>query len=432
MRLFFLCLICLAFKVNAQISTLSPMPEPVSNNAVSGATVGGVPHVFSFSGIDATKVWSGIHKKAFRYNVLTDQWDIIAPLPSGTGRIAAGASTVKNKIYIIGGYEVFANGGERSLNEVHIYDPETDTYLPDGRPIPVPIDDQVQAVYKDSLIFVVTGWSQNTNVRNVQIYDPAKDEWLSGTPVPNNSTYKAFGASGTILGDTLYYFGGARFGNNFPPSNFIRKGHINPDDPTDITWSAELNLNSVIYRPACINGDEQNIICLGGSNVTYNYNGIAYNGSGGVAPSGSSLIYSGGKLESDNWSGTFPKIMDFRGAAGIRGLSTKLITAGGMNENQQVTDTVYEYEYFTVSTKEPSEKELRIFPNPAFDEFRVIFEGKFSMTVFNLFGQKLINNQYVNIGTVSLKDLPEGTFFVKIENESGFEKTQKLIKLNSF
>ena len=79
-------------------------------------------------------------------------------------------------------------------------------------------------VYKDSLIYVVTGWSgsgfSGTNVANVQIYNPANDTWSVGTPVPNTNQYKAFGASGIIVEDTIYYFGGAKIsGFNFLPAN---------------------------------------------------------------------------------------------------------------------------------------------------------------------------------------------------------------------
>ena len=101
--------------------TLEPIPEPVSNNAVCAAMVDGVPHVYSFSGIDGTKLFSGIHKRAWSYNVDMEVWSDIPELPLGAGRIAAGASTVKNKIYIIGGYQVFSNGSEASFNNCLLY-----------------------------------------------------------------------------------------------------------------------------------------------------------------------------------------------------------------------------------------------------------------------------------------------------------------------
>jgi len=123
----------------------------ISNNAVCGGTQGGAQYVYSFGGIDSTKIWSGITKRSFRYDVAADTWTEIAPLPATLDNIAAAASTVQNKIYIIGGYNVSSGGGEISSNEVIIYNPETDVYETNVSAIPVPIDDHVQCVYKDSL-----------------------------------------------------------------------------------------------------------------------------------------------------------------------------------------------------------------------------------------------------------------------------------------
>jgi len=159
------------------ISPLADMPERVSNQAVTYADVKGNGFVYSFSGIDEMKLFSGIHKRAFKYDIENDSWETLAPLPSGNGRIAAGASSVKDKIYIIGGYEVFEDGGEISVDLVHVFDPATDTYLADATPIPVPIDDHIQAVWRDSLIYIVTGWSDVTNVPDVQIFNPSLNSW---------------------------------------------------------------------------------------------------------------------------------------------------------------------------------------------------------------------------------------------------------------
>ena len=234
---------------------LAPMPERVTNNAVTEAFVDGIPYVYSFSGIDSTKACGNPHLRSFRYNTVTDEWETIAPLPDPQGgKIAAGASTVGNKIYIIGGYHVAPNCGEISSEKTHIYDPETNTYLPDGAPIPVAIDDQVQGVWRDSLIYVITGWSNTTNVVNVQIYNPSTDTWSVGTPIPNEVEWRVFGASGSIIGDTIYFAGGAsRICNSnscFAPTATLRRGIINPDNPTEITWEGWENPAAQGYRMA--------------------------------------------------------------------------------------------------------------------------------------------------------------------------------------
>ena len=321
---------------------LDTMPFRISNNAVAGATLLGEPHVYSFCGIDTTKIYSGISNRAFRFNYITDTWDEIANTPNTLPLIAAAASTVKNKIYIIGGYHVYSNGSETSSNEVIIYNPELNIYESNGAAVPVPIDDQAQCVWRDSLIYVISGWSNTTNVTNVQIYNPALNSWAVGTPVPNLTTYKVFGSSGFILGDTIFYFGGASTGFNFPAGKVLRKGIINASDPTQITWSIEDDAPNNNYRSACLNY-ANSVYWVGGSATSYNYNGIAYNGSGGVAAMQQIMRYD---AYTQTWfarTGAPFSVMDLRGVAQVG--PTSWVICGGMKENQEVSNRTFLLEF---------------------------------------------------------------------------------------
>ncbi|MFT7614115.1 MAG: N-acetylneuraminic acid mutarotase, partial [Parvicellaceae bacterium] len=91
---------------------LPNMPGKTANNSVSEGDVSGVRHIYSFGGIDTTKLYTGIHQNAFRYNTVIQIWDSIPSLPDTLGKIASGASTVNNIIYIFGGYHVLAGGSE--------------------------------------------------------------------------------------------------------------------------------------------------------------------------------------------------------------------------------------------------------------------------------------------------------------------------------
>jgi hypothetical protein len=327
------------------------MSVPVTNNAVAGYGVNANHRAYSFGGIDSTLIWSGIQRVAYRYDPSTDAWTDLPPVPDTLGKIASGASTVGDRIYLIGGYHVFSDGSELSSDRVHIFDPTTDTWLPDGAPIPVPIDDHVQAVYRDSLIYVVTGWSNTTNVANVQMYNPALNTWSAGTPVPNTSQYKVFGASGVFVGDTLYYIGGARFGFNFPLGGFVRKGVVDPNDPTQIEWTVWEDSLADRYRGFVA----REIACpfdlgysvpfwAGGSRTSYNYNGLAYNGSGPVAPSPSVLHAEEADGALSSFSDFDIPLMDLRGAAiayGNGGFSdeqyiSRVLLLGGMRQGRRV------------------------------------------------------------------------------------------------
>ena len=345
------------------VTEVGELPEAVSNNPVCEGFINGVPYIYSFGGIDNSKIYSGIHTRSFRFNTETGVSETIPSLPDTRGKVGSAASRIGDRIYIMGGYYVAENGSEITSDRMHIYDIPTNSFLPDGPSIPVPTDDHVQLVYQDSLIYLVTGWSDGTNIRNVQIYDPAMNTWSVGTNTPVIQFYRSFGASGVIKGDTIFYFGGATALQGFGIQSYMRKGIINPDNPTEIDWSiSEPDENIAVYRSAAaLVGNEMHWI--GGSGDTYNFDGLAYNGSGGVPPTNRDLYSIDGVTLESTIVDELP--MDLRGIAEIN--DTIKYLAGGMLDNQQVTNKIYKLEWLgrTSSTDEQSNiPSLAIFPNP--------------------------------------------------------------------
>lgn len=407
------------------VTEMASMPEPVSNNAVVEGVFNGNEYVYSFGGLDSTKLWSGIHLRSFRYNVDNDIWDTIPSMPDTLGKIAAGASFVDSIIYIIGGYHVYSNHNEASSAKVHRYNPQTNSYLSDGMDIPVPIDDHVQAVWNDSLIYVITGWSNTTNVPNVQIYDPVNDNWLIGTSVPNNNIYKAFGASGTIIGDTIYYHGGARTGLNFPGQSILRKGYIDPLNPTQISWSSQ-STSSISYRAAAIKF--LHYVCwLGGSDVTYNYNGIAYNGSGGVIQKPMSLYL-------HTFSGDFNIIPVLKLPMDLRGVGEHLgayYIAGGMIDNQQVTDKTLRLTGFIDNINETKSLNFSLFPVPTSTQINLLFDEIEYKTIqlLDVLGSVVLTQQSTsNNIQLNVSKYPKGIYFVKVSSKKSSSTKKVIVK----
>ncbi|NJD19015.1 MAG: hypothetical protein FIA95_07005 [Gemmatimonadetes bacterium] len=133
-----------------------PLPAPVTNNAVAAVGTGTGVAVFSFLGLDSTKVWSGVTNASYRWDVGSPEgWRAVEPVP-GPGRLAGTAQVRRGRIYVFGGYTVAADGKERSLPDVNIYDPATGRWAR-GADIPYPVDDAVSGVWKDSLIVLVSG-----------------------------------------------------------------------------------------------------------------------------------------------------------------------------------------------------------------------------------------------------------------------------------
>ena len=78
------------------VTASGSLPEPVSNQAVSEGFVGEVPHIFSFGGIDSTKLFSGIHLRSYRISTLTGEVERIQDLPDTLGKIASAASRIND------------------------------------------------------------------------------------------------------------------------------------------------------------------------------------------------------------------------------------------------------------------------------------------------------------------------------------------------
>ncbi len=401
--------------LNAQdllITPMAPLPMPISNNAVVEGWKNGVAQVYSFGGIDSTKLFSGITLSSFRYDTQNDSWDTIAPLPDTRGKIAVAASNVQNKIYITGGYYVFANGNEISSDKVHIYDPETNAYLPDGASIPLAIDDHVQVVWRDSLIYLITGWS-NTNNRNVvQIYNPALDEWYAGTSVPNTNAYKAFGASGMIRGDSIFYFGGAKSGNNFPVSNNLRIGIIDTLDPTQITWMDTVIAAPLVGYRMAATLIEHDLYWIGGSDETYNYDGIAYAG-GGVEPNNRVLSVDPVTFSYGIDTSSVQAIpMDLRGIARVN--AHVFYLAGGMEANQKVSNKCLRIRYENLFSIKEHRPILTggVYPNPVNNALMLGKDFSGQVQLFSEKGEKVMECYLAKGEPMQLGGLAAGLYLL--------------------
>ncbi|MFT4682278.1 MAG: hypothetical protein ACI9FU_001596 [Granulosicoccus sp.] len=412
-----LLLACNAVGQTWQVTEMSPMPTRVTNNALCEAFNSTGNFVYSFAGIDSTLGHDGIHLRSFRYNIDTDVWDSIPSLPDIQGKIACSASRVEEVIYIVGGYHVAPNGNETSSAKVHRYNVNTNQYLSDGMNIPTPIDDQVQAVWRDSLIFVITGWSNTGNVTDVQVYHPGADQWAAATSVPVLDNYRAFGASGTIVGDTIYYFGGAGNGNSFAARSEVRKGVINPDQPTEITWSTfELDPNVKGYRTTCTQSFG-NIHWLGGSDISYNFDGISYNGTGVVSPSARNLFYNPTNgIWAENQNTQLP--MDLRGIAEVSD-SVKYIV-GGMWDGQEVSNKTLRLEWrASPNSVENQSASNLLYPNPAINFIHIDKSLGFKhYAIFGLDGRPVLSGliEY----QINISELNSGIYIIKLNSEDGF------------
>jgi len=311
------------------------LPQPITNNAVAAVTVDGVTSLFSFLGMDSTKVWSGVTSSAYRWDVGRDAWHEIESVP-GPGRLASTAQVVGRRIYVIGGYTVAEDGSEKSLPDVAIYDPVQESWSR-GADIPVPTDDAVSGVSPDGLIYLVSGWHDAGNVADVQIYDPERDQWSAATPIVGAPV---FGHAGALVDGSVAYLGGAAVVDarpRFRVDSTAWTGVIDPARPQEISWhEIPARPGPPLYRSA---GGVLGSLALfvGGSDNPYNYNGIGYDGVP-ARPLRQIVTYA---PESNAWGALEPlpvATMDHRNAAISAG---RVFMAGGMLDHQIVSDRVW-------------------------------------------------------------------------------------------
>lgn len=312
-----------------------PLPQPITNNAVAAVEVDGGIAVFSFLGLDSTKVWSGVTNAAFRWDVGDSAWRSIAPVP-GPGRLASTAHVVDGLIYVIGGYTVAPTGAEKSVPDVNVYDPVAGTWSRVAD-MPVPTDDAVAGVWRGDRIVVVSGWHDDANVRDVQIYEPAMDRWTSTTPIPGAPV---FGHTGSVVGDRVVYVDGVAVVDarpRFVIDTASWMGAIGAGPTPGVAWSALApHPGPPLYRAAA-GTDGSLALFIGGTDNPYNYKGIGYDGRP-ANPLHQVLAFD---PVADVWTRlTAPPIatMDHRNAA-IAGGSIFLV--GGMVAGQSVSGRVW-------------------------------------------------------------------------------------------
>lgn len=324
---------------------IPPLPQPHANNAVAQTLVDGENTVFSFMGLMRGKTFKDISRHAYAYTEGDASWLRLPDVPVNEGRLAATAVGLAGKVYLFGGYTVAEDGAEVSAPENFLFDPIAQSYtrIPD---MLVPVDDAVSFAYADRYIYLVSGWHNTGNVRDVQVYDTRENNWFMATKYPGSPV---FGHAGGIVGNRFVIADGvAVFGTRetidrrFETVNEGWMGTINPANPAEITYRRLPQLpGRGNYRMGGVADAENNrVLFAGGTSNAYNYNGVGYNGE----PSKPTKHVFAWDFARDNWVAYKDKpvaSMDHRGLVKIDGV---WMTIGGMIEGQHVTGAILSLE----------------------------------------------------------------------------------------
>src|SRR5215470_2069908 len=171
-------------------------PLPARADAAYGETVHG-GFLYVIGGGNSGAALSDVE----RYDPVLDAWTTLAPMP--TARSGAVAAVIDDGIFVIGGRQSTSGpcSGGPYVGNVERYDIDTNTWSTVA-PLPSPRSDMA-AVAHGGKVFVFggcTGTASAPSVTNeVDMYDPETNTWTTLTPMPTQRASLVAGHSGNLV-----------------------------------------------------------------------------------------------------------------------------------------------------------------------------------------------------------------------------------------
>ncbi len=182
-------------------TTLTSMPTPRAGAAAAVIDDG----IFVIGGRQSTGgpcsggPYSGAVEK---YDIDTDTWSTVAPLPNPRSDLAAVAHG--GKIYVFGGCTGTASAPSVT-NEVDMYDPQTNTWTTGLASMPTPRASLV-AGHSGDQVYAIGGTDGVSASNKNDVYDIPSNSWSTNTPMPTARQEAGVNSHG----GRIYVVGGAQ------------------------------------------------------------------------------------------------------------------------------------------------------------------------------------------------------------------------------
>lgn len=328
---------CAALVPGAEERTLAPMPVAVSGNAVASLREG--LDLFSMMGVGPRKTWDDVTSKVYVMHLSTGKWYAGHPVPGVVGRINAAAVSAKGReIVLIGGFVLDAQGAERPVSDVNVYEASIREWSR-GQDLPLAVDSAVVGVH-DRFVYLIGGRSAKGPVNNVQVYDVEKDTWSQATPFPGTP---AFGQAGGVSEGYIVVVDGAKVGPTGGPryvaSNECWLGKIEKKHPDKIEWSKLPPHPGTAHFGIASGGSGRykKIYFSGGTSTPHDYKGVAYDGN----PAEVSSLTFEYDVHGHKWQTLSEKTYDPRAdGRGVLVTPYGPVVVGGMSKELAVTSRV--------------------------------------------------------------------------------------------
>ena len=369
-----------------------------------------------------------------RYNVNTDKWEYVAPLPVPM-RVNA-AVRIGDKLYTMGGFS--APFPSPALTDFYEYDINSNTWikLPD---IPLPLFFHGAESFEDSLIYILGGIE----------YTPGRGEVWSNKVFLYNIFNQSFRPATDLLKATAG-FGHARYGTKIFITaglksttelwNSSSSGEVNISNREQINWTLKANYSIGAYAHYGAPFPNNEIYYAGGSNTT------------GLSPLNLTFEY---KIDDDTYQPADPLPINWMAAAAGFNFNPNqrsgeeivvLVVAGGItsgpaftSQTWVFTDTVDVQGLNEITNEVPeSFSLLQNYPNPFNPSTTIQFalpkESFTKLEIFNALGEKVstLVSETLSAGTYEYewetKGLPSGIYFYRLK-ANHFSEMKKMVLL---
>jgi N-acetylneuraminic acid mutarotase len=182
-------------------------PAPTKRTEVAAATirdkiyiVGGFEQL-GFSNLINLAITASVQE----YDPSTDRWTTKAPMPVGLHHVGIGVTG--GRLYVIGGYTHSGLTVWQPVSSVYAYDPATDTWAK-RTPMPTPRG-ALSVTEHEGKLYAIGGYDREANSAAVEVYDPVRNTWTSRAPLPTPRDHLAIA---TVFGK-IYAIGGRMNGD---------------------------------------------------------------------------------------------------------------------------------------------------------------------------------------------------------------------------
>lgn len=338
----------------------------------------------------------------YSFDLSSQSWTAIAPMPAGTERQYACAFAGGNGFFVFGGDGI---GG--TLNSLYEYHVLNNTWTQKASKPGGGIFGASCFVFRDSVIIAGGRFSGNVVSNEVWLYRISSNSWQNLNNMPGQFGGRWRAAYTVVSGKGYMLFG--------LDGNMAWRTELLEYDPRFDSWGKIMDVQQF---PSLAYASMQSI----GSSI------LLFGGVDSLNQYADTMRYF--ELSSQKWfkGPVFPSTPRRGGMSWV--YQNRYYYTCGLDENEQRRDETWTLDIITGLSEEWKNTAVSLAPNPFSDEIRLFTSGSYTIRVTDLMGTLMIEKDVMSGENVSLdtKHWKPGFYHIQVQNRQGERFMKKLLK----